>query len=64
MASGKDTGYQATVAGNYEVFLTVPNTTNVYLSTGPINLTASANQTVVVLDAVSGGTSYELLTDQ
>ena len=47
--------YQAVVAGNYQVFLMAPGTTNVLLGTGSIGLNASANQTVVVLDSPTGG---------
>jgi hypothetical protein len=64
VAFDKDTGYQLTAAGNYQVFMTAPGTTNAFLSTGPIDLTASANQTSVALDSVSGGFTYALLTDQ
>lgn len=59
----KDTGYQLVVAGSYEVFMTALGTTNVFLATGPINLSASQNQTVVVLDGTSGGFSYTVLSD-
>jgi hypothetical protein len=64
VAFDKDTGYQLVVAGNYEVFMTAPGTPNAFLSTGPIDLTASANQTIVALDGASGGFTYALLTDQ
>jgi len=64
VAFDKDTGYQLTAAGNYQVFMTAPGTTNAFLSTGPIDLTASAHQTSVALDSVSGGFTYALLTDQ
>jgi hypothetical protein len=64
VAVGSDTNYQLTPAGNYDVFLTIPGTTNVNLSTGPLNLAANTNQTVVVFDAPGGGFNYVLLTDQ
>jgi hypothetical protein len=64
LAFGTDTGYQLVPAGNYQVFLTIPGTTNVNLATGPLNITASANQTVVAFDAISGGFTYVLFTDQ
>jgi hypothetical protein len=61
-----DTDYQLVPVGNYEVFLTVPNTTTVNLGTGPLNLSAgtNSNQTVVAFDATAGGFAYILFTDQ
>jgi len=64
LAVGTDTGYQLIPTGNYEVFLTVPGTTNVNLATGPLNIGASANQTIVAFDAAGGGFTYILFTDQ
>jgi hypothetical protein len=64
MTFDQSTGYQSTLAGNYQVFMTRPGTTNALLSTGPIALTQSQNQTVVALDGVSGGFTYVRLTDQ
>src|SRR6266568_8052484 len=64
LAFDKGTKYQLIAAGNYEVFMTAPGTTNAFLSTGPIDLSASANQTIVALDDVSGGFAYARLTDQ
>lgn len=64
MAFDQDTKYQLIAAGNYQVFMTAPGTTNAFLSTGPIDLTASANQTIVALDSISGGFTYARLTDQ
>jgi len=64
LAFDKDTGYQLTVAGNYEVFMTTPKTASALLSTGSIRLTSAQNQTVVALDGTSGGFMYALLTDQ
>jgi len=58
------TGYQAVGAGNYEVFLTTPQSTSVNLATGSLNLAANANQTVVVLDNSAGGSTFLQLTDQ
>ena len=59
----KDTGYQLVVAGSYEVFMMSPGTTTVLLTTGPINLNTSQDETVVVLDGPSGGFTYTLLSD-
>ncbi|MBV9182239.1 MAG: DUF4397 domain-containing protein [Acidobacteria bacterium] len=59
----KDTGYHPVVAGSYQVFLTAPGTTNVFLTVGPITLTTNQNQTVVILDRISAGFSYTVLTD-
>jgi hypothetical protein len=72
VAPGQDTGYQsATVGtgsagGNYVVYMTVPNTLNVYMSTGPLSFATSASQrqTVVILDAAGGGFTFSVLTDQ
>ncbi len=64
LAFDKDTGYQLLVPGNYEVFLTAPGTKNAFLSTGPINLTANVDQTIVALDGATSGFTYALLTDQ
>lgn len=60
----QSTGYQLTVAGNYEVFMTTPGTSSALLSTGPISLTSAENQTVVTLDGTSGGFQYSVLNDQ
>jgi len=60
-----NTDYQLVPVGNYEVFLTVPNTTTVNLGTGPLNLSGTnSNQTVVVFDAATGGFTYILFSDQ
>jgi len=64
LAFGADTGYQLIPIGNYEVFLTIPGTTSVNLATGPLNIGASANQTIVAFDAAGGGFTYILFTDQ
>ena len=64
LAFAKNTGYQLIAAGNYEVFMTAPGTTNALLSTGSISLTSAQNQTVVALDGTSGGFRFALLTDQ
>jgi len=65
LAFNSDTGYQLVPVGAYEVFMTAPPTKNSFLSTGPINLPASANQTVVGLDDPSGsGFTFTVLTDQ
>jgi uncharacterized protein DUF4397 len=65
LAFNSDTGYQLVPVGAYEVFMTAPQTKNAFLSTGPINLAASANQTVVGLDDSSGsGFTFTVLTDQ
>jgi hypothetical protein len=64
MTFDQSTGYQVTVAGNYQVFMTTPGTAKALLSTGSISLAASQNQTVVALDGVAGGFTYVRLTDQ
>ena len=58
------TGYELVPVGAYEVFLTAPGTKNVVLDTGAINMTSDINQTVVILDGVSGGFTFSALTDQ
>lgn len=57
-------GYQPAVAGDYEVIMTSPGTQNVLLDTGPINLTAGQNWTLVVLDGTSGGFTFTVMQDQ
>lgn len=57
-------GYQAVVAGDFEMIMTSPGTLNVLLDTGPVNLTAGQNWTVVVLDGNSGGFAFTLMQDQ
>ena len=64
LAFDKNTDYQLMAAGNYEVFMTAPGTTNALLSTGSISLTSAQYQTVVALDGTSGGFMFALLTDQ
>jgi len=60
----QSSSYQLVVAGNFDVFFTTPGTTNVILSTGPLSLTASTNETLVAYDDASGGSTYQVLTDQ
>jgi len=57
-------GYESVSIGNYQVFLTAPGTTSVYLNSGPLALTQSQYQTVIALDQIGGGVSYLVLTDQ
>lgn len=58
-------GYQAVIAGDYELIMTSPGTLNVLLDTGPINLTTGENWTVVVLDGATPGTfSFSTMQDQ
>jgi hypothetical protein len=64
MTFDQNTGYQVIVAGSYQVFMTTPGTATALLSTGPLSLTLSQNQTVVSLDGVPGGFTYVRLTDQ
>lgn len=60
----QDTGYQLVASGGYQVVMAVPGTTNAVLSTGTINQASSPNQTVVVLDDVTGGFTFTVLEDQ
>jgi hypothetical protein len=64
VAFGKATDYTLATIGNYQVFMTQPATTNVFLNTGPLALTQSQFQTVVALDAPGGGFNFIVLTDQ
>ena len=58
-------GYQAVLAGDYELIMTSPGTFNVLLDSGPINLTTGQNWTVVVLDGAAPGTfSFSTMQDQ
>ncbi|HKW17755.1 MAG TPA: DUF4397 domain-containing protein [Terriglobales bacterium] len=58
------TGYQQVAIGNYQVFMTAPGTSNVFLDTGPLALTQSQYQTVVAVDGANGGFNYIVLPDQ
>ena len=61
----QDTGYQLVATGGYQVVLAVPGTTNAVLSTGTLNPASSQqNQTVVILDDVTGGFTFTVLEDQ
>lgn len=60
----QSSSYQLVAAGNFDVFFTTPGTTNVILGTGALSLTASTNETLVAYDDASGGSTYEVLTDQ
>jgi hypothetical protein len=64
LAFGKATDYALETIGDYQVFMTQPGTTNVFLNTGPLALTQSQFQTVVAVDAVGGGFNFIVLTDQ
>ena len=57
-------GYHLTPAGNYEVFMTSPGTSNILLDSGPVNLTSPDNWTFIALDGSSGGFTFSLLKDQ
>ena len=62
----QNTGYIGTgsTTGNVNVYLTKPGAQSVYLSTGSLNLSVSAKQTVLALDSPTGGFTFILLTDQ
>jgi hypothetical protein len=64
LAVNQATAYQLVTIGNYQVFMTQPGTTNVLLNTGPLALTQSQFQTLVVVDAPGGGFNFISLTDQ
>lgn len=64
LAFGKATDYTLATIGNYQVFMTQPGTTNIFLNTGPLALSQSQFQSVVALDAVGGGFNFIVLTDQ
>jgi hypothetical protein len=64
LAFNKATDYALATIGNYQVFMTQPGTTNVFLNTGPLDLIQSQFQTVVAVDAVGGGFNFIVLTDQ
>jgi hypothetical protein len=64
LAFDKATDYTLATIGDYQVFMTQPGTTNVFLNTGALALTQSQFQTVVALDAVGGGFNFIVLTDQ
>jgi hypothetical protein len=56
--------YQLVAAGNYRVVMTTPGTKSILLDTGPLNMTASQNWTLLVLDDPNGGFSFSPLQDQ
>jgi hypothetical protein len=66
----QDTGYQSVDAGtgttgaNYTVYMTVPGTQSVYISTGPLTFSPGKKQTVIILDGPAGGFTFTQLTDQ
>jgi hypothetical protein len=64
LAFNKATDYALATIGNYQVFMTQPGTTNVFLNTGPLALIQSAFQTVIAVDALGGGFNFIVLTDQ
>jgi Domain of unknown function (DUF4397) len=64
LALNQATGYELETIGNFQIFMTQPGTTNVYLNTGPLALTQSQFLTLVALDATGGGFNYIVLTDQ
>jgi trimeric autotransporter adhesin len=64
LAFNQSTGYESEMIGDFQVFMTQPGTTNVYLNTGALDSTQSQFKTVVALDAVGGGFNYIVLTDQ
>jgi hypothetical protein len=64
LAFGKATDYTLEIIGDFQVFMTQPGTTNVFLNTGPLDLVQSQFKTVVAVDAGGGGFNFILLTDQ
>jgi hypothetical protein len=64
LAFDKASDYTLATIGNYQVFMTQPGTTNVFLNTGPLALTQSQFQTVIAVDAPGGGFNFIALTDQ
>jgi hypothetical protein len=64
LAFDKATDYTLATIGNYQVSMTRPGSTNVFLDTGPLDLSQSQFKTVVALDAVGGGFNFIVLTDQ
>lgn len=64
LAFGKATDYTLENIGDFEVFMTQPGTTNVFLDTGPLDLSQNQFKTVVALDVAGGGFNFIVLTDQ
>ena len=61
---GKATDYALESIGDFQVFMTQPGTTNLFLNTGPLDLTQRQFKTLVALDAMGGGFNFIVLTDQ
>ena len=57
------TDYQTLTAGNYEVVVTLPNSTFALVDTGALNLASGQNRTMLALNGVSGGFTATLLSD-
>jgi Domain of unknown function (DUF4397) len=55
--------YQSLAAGTYEIFLTIANTTFVYVDTGPLTFTAGQNRTIVAVSNRVGGYTTVTLPD-
>jgi Domain of unknown function (DUF4397) len=64
LAFNKASDYALQSIGDFQVFMTQPGTRNVYLNTGPLDLTQSQFKTVVAVDALGGGFNFIVLTDQ
>lgn len=54
-------GYLSVPAGNYQVRVTVANTTTVAIDTGAVAVPAGAVLTAVAVDAPGGGTPFDVL---
>jgi hypothetical protein len=61
---GKATDYALASIGDFQVFMTQPGTTNVFLNTGPLDLTQSQFKTIIAVDDPGGGFNFIVLTDQ
>jgi hypothetical protein len=56
-------GYQSLTAGNYEIYITLPNQKVISVDSGQLTFSAGQIRTVVILDNPGGGYSSALVAD-
>lgn len=63
LALGSASNYQSLAAGAYEIFVTIANTTFVYVDSGSLTFTAGQNRTFVLVSDLAGGFKTVTLAD-